>query len=551
MLADNIINLCTNDHVPYRRRDVEALMSHSTPGNTAAPGEPGPDGAHATTLRDADADADADVRPVVRWEGWGLLVLLFLIAATLYLSTAARGIQWQDRGAFVIRVMENKPLNELGLALSHPVHFYLSRLAVLSGIAEPSFAVVMISALSGAAAVALLGATVLTLTGSRSAAVYSAMSLMIANSFWQMATVAEVYSLTAGLLALELLGVALYARTKDTRFMLLAFLANGVGISNHLQAGLTSPILVAWLAWLLWKKKVKPVEAVWAFGLMVAGAGLYLYFIAAEFFRTGDFLMTVRSALFGLHFREGVLNTADLWELVGNGMAFTLLAYPHLLLAFAVVGCAGSGGRQQSRAVHIVLLAGLFVHALFALRYRVVDQYTFFMPMFLFLALFGGIGYHIVARPQGQGRYVRGLAWLLLLMTPLLYALVPSFARSMQVLGDKSHNKPYRDDYIYLFTPWSIVETSAQRIAHEAVDLAGNDGAIIYEDGMISFALQYRCLMKEKKDVVILRSPADEIVASAGERPIVLVPRDRDKPETNPGAGRWKRVGDLYVWRQK
>ncbi|MGB0715468.1 MAG: hypothetical protein ACPGXK_06300, partial [Phycisphaerae bacterium] len=63
----------------------------------------------------------------IRWDGWRLVLPVFCFAAILYVATAARGIQWQDRGAFVMRVLENKPLNELGLALSHPLHFYISR----------------------------------------------------------------------------------------------------------------------------------------------------------------------------------------------------------------------------------------------------------------------------------------------------------------------------------------------------------------------------------------------------------------------------------------
>lgn len=486
----------------------------------------------------------------IRWDGWRLVLPVFCFAAILYVATAARGIQWQDRGAFVMRVLENKPLNELGLALSHPLHFYISRLAVLSGIAAPPFAVTIVSALAGATAIGLLAASVLTLTGSKSAALFSAFSLMVANSFWQMATVAEVYSLTASLLALEIFAVTRYARTTDTRLLYLVFFANGLGISNHLQAGLTSPILMVWLVFLVFQGNARIKDAFVSIALMTVGASLYLYLILDDLMASGSLTQTLKSALFGHHFQDGVLNTDGITGLVFKGVAFTLLAFPHLLLPLAVAGMTRQAWAGIRRNVGWVLFAGLCIHATFALRYRVVDQYTFFMPMFLLLALFGGMGYHLVAKSYGQGRYIRGLAWLLLVMTPFLYLLVPGVARSMNILGDRGHNKPYRDDYVYLFAPWSVVERSAERIAREAVALAGEDGIIIYEDGMVAFALAYQARAESREQIRIQRAPAAEVLSDARGCTVVLVPRDRDNPETLPPRGEWQRLGDLYVLKK-
>ena len=58
-------------------------------------------------------------------------------------------------------------------------------------------------------------------------------------------------------------------------------------------------------------------------------------------------------------------------------------------------------------------------------------------------------------------RGVPTAAALALLMTPIWYAVVPSAARRFHVLDSVARNKPYRNDYQYVFTPWSVVERSA------------------------------------------------------------------------------------------
>ena len=52
-----------------------------------------------------------------------------------------------------------------------------------------------------------------------------------------------------------------------------------------------------------------------------------------------------------------------------------------------------------------------------------------------------------------------------LALTPALYAIVPAVARRFDVLGGVERNKPYRDDYVYVFSPWSVVEDSAEVVA--------------------------------------------------------------------------------------
>ena len=102
---------------------------------------------------------------------------------------------------------------------------------------------------------------------------------------------------------------------------------------------------------------------------------------------------------------------------------------------------------------------------------------------------------------------------------------------------------------LVIFTPWSVVERSAERMSREAVGLAGRDGLILVEDAMAVFAIRYQALRAGLDRVEITQDTTPEKIASAvaDERTVVLVPGYADAPQTKPSAKKWKRVGDLYV----
>jgi hypothetical protein len=201
--------------------------------------------------------------------------------------------------------------------------------------------------------------------------------------------------------------------------------------------------------------------------------------------------------------------------------------------------------------VRRALLAGLVIHAVFVLRYPIVDQHTFFLSMYVLGSIFSGIGFaEIYGWTRANGRIVvLTTAWGLLGLTPVLYAVVPDWVRHYRVLESVERHKPYRDDYVYIFTPWSIVERSAERMSREAVALAGADGIIVVEDLMGEFALRYQALRADYDELLIISSLPAEVAREAvyAHRPVVLVPSNTESPRTEPLVGAWQRVGDLYL----
>jgi len=271
--------------------------------------------------------------------------------------------------------------------------------------------------------------------------------------------------------------------------------------------------------------------------------------------RSGDWVGSIRSALFGNAYAEEVLNLAPSWRQAAVVAGFVLLNFPNMTLPVFVRGCAGLARGKQPASVRRYLLAALAVHALFAVRYDVVDQHTFFLPTYLLVSLVAGLGFACVAgtsmRPS-RGLVVTVSA--LLVLTPVVYAVVPHILRRAEVLRHIAHEKPYRDDYVYLLVPWTAMDRSAERVGREAIEMAGDEGIVIVEDSMARPAVEYEQMRRNRSDVeIISKSPGGEIDAHyvadvfAQGCAVVLVPLDRNSPSISAPVGVWSRRGDLYV----
>lgn len=508
------------------------------------------------------------------WLGW---LGCFAAALTLYAATASRGAQWQDSGYFILRTVTGELMNPLGLALIHPLHYWLSRMAVRFGFVEPAYAITLISSLAAALAVANMYGCIFSLTANKSAAWLVAASLALANTFWQLATKAEVYSLTAALLTAECWCLILLAKSarsverlnpttpekstssKHHWAFLGLFFFNGLSLSNHNFALLTLPVLALAALWALHRGYIPARILAPAIFLWLVGSSPYTVIVIGEGLRSGDWANTIHSALYGKSFKDEVLSASISAQGSLINLGFVLLNFPNLLLPAAFYGMTAVGRPSTDRWLYRMLFLGFAIHALFAFRYPVVDQYCFFIPSYIFLCLFAGVGFArffaqredaaISSSRRSFFKKVIMLTWLLVLATPLVYMAAPALARRFDALGYFSRNKPYRDDYAYLFHPWSVLERSAERMSKEALDLAGPSGVIIVEDQMASYAVQYKVHRTGRSGIAVLNELAPrefEEAASAG-RPIVLVPRDADRPITLPLSGTWRRQGDLYV----
>lgn len=480
--------------------------------------------------------------------GWPIA---FTAALILYALTASRGAQWQDSGHHILRVVTGESLNPLGLALSHPLHHWLSRALVTVGGLEPCLAVTLISSLAAAVTIANVYGCVLTLTRKVAPSALAATSLAVAHTFWRHATIAETYTLTTALLSAECWCIAVYAVRRDPRQLWLMGLFNGLGIANHMLASLTTPV-IAILILVAWRwHDVKGRHVLIAAALWLVGSLPYSGMVIAELMHADDLAGTLRSAFFGHAYADEVLNVVPSLRLLLISTAFVALSFPNLLLPASLYGMVRATRHGLPPLACRALLAGLILHVCFVARYNIVDQHTFLIPAYVFVAIFGGIGFAVMPKSwMPRTRQVGVMLTILLLVTtPVLYAAVPTVARKFNVLRSVARNKPYRDDCVYLFTPWSVVERSADQMSRQALALAGDDGLILVEDGMAAFAVQYRVLQsgRDAIDVTTEATPQGITEAYNAARPVVLVPFDVDAPRTETPIGRWTRKGDLYL----
>jgi hypothetical protein len=485
------------------------------------------------------------------WAGW---LAIFAGACALYGLTASRAIGWQDSGQFVVRVMRGELADPYGLALTHPLHFWICRLCVLALPVDPARLLPIISAIFGALAVANVFGIVKFLTRVNLAAIIAAVSLAFAHTFWHMSTLAKgIDPLAAALWTAEFWALVRWDQSRKAKWLIIVFFFNGLGLACLNMALLSLPVIGIILIIAL-----RNGQGCWRTVFLSAiawliGSSLFTGYVAAVAWNSGDIAGTIHSALFG-NYANAVAGRGFPIRYTLTSIAFTILSFPNLILPAAALGVMRGRSIGVPKLSRIALVWMLGIHLLFVLRYGVIDQYTFLLPAYAMIAIFAGIGLAVVKERWQVGRRnaVLAVAIPAMLLTPVLYFFVPALARHFDVLGAQARHRPYRDDYRYLFVPWGLGEDSARRMSHQAVELAGRDGVIISEDPMGTFAIRYQLERMHRPGVKIVATADAGLVtrAAAGGRPVVLVPATTENSPAPPPRGTWQRRGDLYLLRE-
>lgn len=181
-------------------------------------------------------------------------LIAFLVAALLYGATADYGPQWQDSGWQQWRILTGEIDHPAGLVVTHPLQFWLGRLFLILPFGHPAGRSTLVSVLGGAIAIANLAAFGWIVTRRLSAAAIPAIALMLSHTFWQHATHTESYTLVAAVLTFEWICVAMRCLGGSRWWLVAAMAANGLGVANHLLAGLSTPILLGVWGWEIRRK---------------------------------------------------------------------------------------------------------------------------------------------------------------------------------------------------------------------------------------------------------------------------------------------------------
>jgi hypothetical protein len=217
----------------------------------------------------------------------------------LYVFTCAPGVEWQDSGVHQYRIVTGQAENSRGLALSHPLHYWLGRGLLRIPLGEPAYRLNLLSAVCGAVGVGLLAALLTRLVRRQQAVFFAAGALLVAHSYWQMSAVTETYTLAGALMVVEWWLLLAYVARGQPLWLVAVFGVNGLHVADHPLGLLTG---VTYVVLLLERVARGKLAVQWLLAAAVAwliGASPYLALAAGYYQRTGDLAMTIQSALFG------------------------------------------------------------------------------------------------------------------------------------------------------------------------------------------------------------------------------------------------------------
>jgi hypothetical protein len=439
----------------------------------------------------------------------GLVWLVSVGAAlALYVATMAPGLVWQDSGDYQLAAAQ-LDLSRPGDAVRvHPWFIVLAWALGHVGLWNYAYAANLASGLGAALAVGNVALLTRLVTGRTWPAVLAGITFAVGHGVWSHAVVAETYSWAAALVSAECLCAWAWRRSGKARWLLALLLVNGVAISNHLMAVLSLAVFGVWIlsdalrgrapAWLL------PAGAV----CWLIGGTLYWIVVGMEYERTGSILATLRSATVGA-WGSSVFNVSDLVGLFGKSILYVGLNYPTPLALAMLAGVWGLWRRREALGRLIVILAILYF--VWAVRYKVADQYAFFIPFYVFGSVLIGAGVSVVW-PRLAGLKAWGLV-ALALVPIAVYAVLPTAARTAGYVFFK-RELPYRDPYIFFLQPWRTGDHSARQFAEEVLESLP-PGAVLFSD--TTPAPPLLCLQKLEG-----QRPDVQIAAPGGLAPAML-----------------------------
>jgi hypothetical protein len=257
----------------------------------------------------------------------------------------------------------------------------------------------LLSAVLGAATVAVLFVLLRLLGLRREVAVATALVFAFSQTFWTQAVVAEVYTLHLLFLVTVTACLARWRQGGANGWLLAGLGLYAVSFGHHLTTGLALPG-IAWLLWTDRKRALTARNVAFAVAAAVVGASQYLYLmrlsdIGAYHEGRIDTFGDVLGYVTGGDFKDSMFIFSWYGLLVGRvPMLFRFLRHEYFLLLVPMALGAwrglfrASSPARRDVAVHLLLLGAL--SGFYVLNYDVPDVIVFALPLFLVLAVFLG-----------------------------------------------------------------------------------------------------------------------------------------------------------------
>ena len=451
----------------------------------------------------------ADLSPALArtQRAWVGYFVVFLLALATYVISAAPGVLWQDSGIAQIRVLRGEVRGSLNLTLSHPLYYLIAMVFQYLPFSDSAYKTNLVAAFFGAVTVANVYLFLLIAVRQRFGAALGALSLLVAHTFWQHSAIAEVYTVSTSLMTAELLCFQQFVLTQRSRWLVLLFLANGLGVSNHMLAVLSLACYAVWCGWLLLRGRVGAGVLAACALVWLAGASVYLTLIVREVLGGVPVLKALASASVGAY-SENVLNFRITPALLIQSVLYIGLNFPTPLILVIIPGFLAV--RRLDAGRRFVLFGLLAVHTIWAVRYNVRDQYVFFIPTVLMLAIFIGFGCARLTERPAKGR--RAALLLAALLPPIVYCFLPTIARRVGLDMGLGREIPFRDSYDYFLLPWKTGYRGPQHFVAEVQKCLPPDSVLVADSTSVR-PLHYAELTGHWRKDIRVYPPLDETPA--------------------------------------
>jgi len=374
------------------------------------------------------------------WPDVVIALLIFILCLAVYDATLTPSLSYKSPDGNELATV----CYTLGLAHStgYPLYTWLGKLFTFLPIGDVAHRVNLMSAVLGAAGVALLYLILRLLTGnhtpaaSRLAAAFGALLFAFSLTFWSQTGIAEVYAPNLFMVALTVLLLLQWARSRYFLWFWAFALVYGLSLGTHMSNLGFAPAFALFVLLVEWRILLRPWVWLGAALLFFLGVLQFLWLpYTATTLNDVNMLRHAPTTLAGIY-------NYTLGAFPEFKFAFPLKAIPErivlylYLLAqnFGVVGIlAGLGGMAAllwQRPKHFFLLMGMYlVNVWFFVQYRAFDVDVFFIPSHFVYAIWIGFGLSaLLSGPaallhQAEGR--RRAAWAGLGgLTALILALV-------------------------------------------------------------------------------------------------------------------------------
>ncbi|MEW5804428.1 MAG: DUF2723 domain-containing protein [bacterium] len=424
---------------------------------------------------------------------WKSSFFITFVSLAFYVYTLAPDALWNDSPIFQLRIYLSDYVGALGLALSHPLYILIGRLFSLLPFHNPAYTANLISAIFGALTIGSLFLLLRLWEVNWPGAILACLTLMVSHTFWTNSVIAEVYTLYTFLFLAEMILLTRFLKTGQKKYLFWLFWVNGLNLSNHLMALLSMIVYFSYSAILLRGRKITGRDFLILCSLTVLGALPYEVLIAREYFQTRSFFLTLKSALIGSNaWKNDVFNTHIFcWRNFKNLILFLGINFPVFHIFFVV---PGAGNFWKERNWHYRLLfTGIFlIYFIFAFRYTVADQYVFYLPVYIFVAMLTGLGIDRVSRMSNKGwsRSILVMLFLSAISPVFIFQKIPALLEKYKVNIGVKREIPYRNSYQYFLNPSKRNYYGARKYALHVFEQA-EEGSVIFPDYTIINTLLY------------------------------------------------------------